>query len=125
MERLRVRWQHKSCLTVQAFDRSKGLTLLWHSNIEVEIQSYSAFHIDANVLDLQLNVWWRFTGFYGHYVASRKVQSWDFLRVLSARSSLPWIVAGDFNEILRGEEKSGGRPRPMYSMNNFKTVVSD
>ncbi|XVF61055.1 hypothetical protein PTKIN_Ptkin08bG0098200 [Pterospermum kingtungense] len=125
MKRLRIKWKFASCLAVPAVGRSGGLALLWQPNVEVHIQSYSNFHIDANVFNKERNLWWRFTGLYGNYVTRQRVHSWHLLRDLASKSSLTWLVAGDFNGILRDEEKIGGRPRPMYLLNNFKAAVSD
>ena len=35
-------------------------------------------------------------------------ESWDMLRQLNNKYSLPWICAGYFNELLRSSEKLGG-----------------
>ncbi|KAL5861290.1 hypothetical protein ACOSQ4_002586 [Xanthoceras sorbifolium] len=38
---------------------------------------------------------------------------------------LPWLVAGDFNEILFANEKSSGTDRPKYLINNFREALCD
>ena len=35
----------------------------------------------------------------------------------------PWLCAGDFNEIVEQFEKVGGRRRPNYLMENFKSTL--
>lgn len=35
---------------------------------------------------------------------------WDNLMAVSELHSLPWVIARDFNEVLMGEDKYGGRP---------------
>lgn len=35
---------------------------------------------------------------------------WDNLSKVAELHTLPWIIAGDFNEVLLDEEKFGGRP---------------
>jgi hypothetical protein len=55
---------------------------------------------------------WRLTSFYGEPSSDRKHLSWDYLRSLHTAIDLPWIVMGDFNEILYSTEKEGGAMRP-------------
>ena len=50
---------------------------------------------------------WCFTGFYGEPETANREYSWNLLRDLSHRHNLPWSCIGDFNEIVRLEEKQG------------------
>lgn len=38
-------------------------------------------------------------------------ESWDLLSCLKRGNNRPWLIAGDFNEILFTYEKKGGRIR--------------
>ena len=38
---------------------------------------------------------------------------------------LPWLCAGNFNEITRAHEKSGGRLRPRKQMEDFRDVLDE
>ena len=49
--------------------------------------------------------WWHLTGFYGNPKTERRSESWAKLKFLKNSSSLPWLVIGDFNEIIGLSEK--------------------
>ncbi|KAK8640919.1 hypothetical protein V6N13_008671 [Hibiscus sabdariffa] len=53
----------------------------------------------------------RFTGIYGQCQSTRKQETWSLIDRLKGQSNLPWLVGGDFNEILDRGEKEGGRRR--------------
>lgn len=90
-------------------------------------------HVDIldkteNYLDFVINVCptskkWRLTGFYGH--PKVKDYSWEWLRKLSKVNNLPWIIFGDFNEILDKDDKSGGRLKRLPKMTEFKELVDN
>lgn len=50
---------------------------------------------------------------------------WNVLRKLGHAHDLPWVVYGDFNEILYACEKVGGVPREEGRMKAFREVVVD
>jgi hypothetical protein len=86
------------------------LTLLWTRHVGVKLQSCDKLHIDVSVLDPVTQVAkWRFTGFYGESRWEMRHRSWDCLRYLNTQSNLPWICAGDFNEVLEADEQFGGQ----------------
>jgi endonuclease/exonuclease/phosphatase family metal-dependent hydrolase len=45
--------------------------------------------------------------------------------MLHGQMSLPWLVLGDFNEILFNYEKEGGRPRSLQAMQAFHVALTD
>ncbi|KAK3223111.1 hypothetical protein Dsin_010136 [Dipteronia sinensis] len=50
--------------------------------------------------------------------------SWDLLRLLCSLSSLLWICAGDFNEIMSEDEKYGGNTRGPGLMSSFREAAA-
>lgn len=108
---LRFKLGFNYCFAVDCSGRSGGLALLWNPNLNLTIQSYSKYHIDAIVkTDKKIRV----TLFYGHPRVDRRKESWDLLKKLNSLDSMPWAVLGDFNEILFPEEMNGIRSRQQF-----------
>jgi hypothetical protein len=68
---------------------------------------------------------WRLTGIYGEPRWEDKYKTWDKLRQLKQINNLPWIVIGDFNEILFSHKKEGGNARPQHYMDAFRNSLMD
>ena len=125
MEWQRVRWKFDKCIAVDKMGRGEGLALLWTNAVNVEVTSFSNKHIDVLVGESEDQRKWRFTGFYGKPDMRKRHESWDLLRRLKDCSMLSWLYIGDFNEIMRSEEKLGGAQRPIRQIENFREVVVD
>jgi hypothetical protein len=103
--------------------RSDGVLLFWKKEIKLQ-QIFSA----PKYIDVQISEndkLWRLTGIYGEPKWEDKYKMWDKLRELNASQNLPWIVIGDFNEILFSHEKEGGNPRPPSFMQAFQDALTD
>lgn len=96
--------------------RRGGLGLWWNEEGLLEVHSYSSNHIDVTVgVDSQ----WRFTGVYRFPEDNNKWKTWRMIEYLANLSSLPWMLLGDFNEILYDFEKRGGNLKREYRMTEF------
>ncbi|KAL9671129.1 hypothetical protein QQ045_008695 [Rhodiola kirilowii] len=67
----------------------------------------------------------RFTLFYGEPSLSNRITSWSLLRRLGGISNLPWLILGEFNKVISLEEVQGGRSRPNWQMENFRSAMED
>ncbi|XP_050211481.1 uncharacterized protein LOC126661668 [Mercurialis annua] len=119
LESIKYKLNMEGCFGVSCEGKSGGLALFWDSSVSISIKSYSSFHIDCFVEDVN-QLQWRFTGFYGNPTQSQRIHSWMLLKRLKDLFSGPWVCGGDFNEILDASEKDGGNPRPEYLIRNFK-----
>lgn len=66
---------------------------------------------------------WRFTSFYGDPDPNKRDQSWQLMDRLSDSGNTPWILGGDFNEILNDNEKEGGAQKARKGMDNFREAL--
>ena len=113
----------KHGLIILSEGRSGGTALLWKIESLVHIQHYSKWYIDAHVDGGQNIGRWRIIGFYGNPEASKREESWKLLKYLHQRDNLPWLVVGDFNEIMGMSEKEGGRIRQAKQMEIFRDAI--
>ena len=93
-------------LIIPSEGKSGGMALLWVRDLDVEIKSFSRYHINAIVIDPKAGFKWRMTGFYENLETSSRKESWSFLRFLNSQYQMPWMCLGDFNEIVSATEKS-------------------
>ncbi|XP_012857002.1 PREDICTED: uncharacterized protein LOC105976270 [Erythranthe guttata] len=124
LEKLKRRWNLNG-FGIDKVGNSGGLILFWQKEVEVDLISYSNNHIDAEVLDKNHNSKWRVTGFYGFPEISRRHESWAILRQLRNHRNLPWVVGGDYNEILSNNEKEGGLSRLPAQIEAFREALDD
>ncbi|XP_074301205.1 uncharacterized protein LOC141632563 [Silene latifolia] len=110
---------------IDSVGQSAGLTILWREGVEVEIISSTAHHIDVAIRGLLNLDEWRLTGVYGLSRNKDKWKTWQLMWDIRPLSSLPWVMIGDFNQILFEHEKMGGAPRDKNLMNEFHEAVND
>ena len=64
---------------------------------------------------------WRLTSFYGEPMTHKR----NLLHQLINQMSLPWICAGDFNELLKSSKKLKGSTRGRSQMYLFRDVIDE
>ncbi|CAL2225696.1 unnamed protein product [Prunus armeniaca] len=98
---------HQCFEVVDAIDFSGGLWLLWNDNkVTVEIVGTSDQSISACVS------WpgqppWMFTAIYASSSRVKREKLWEYLTFVAESHELPWLLAGDFNDILSIDVKLG------------------
>ncbi|XP_042988712.1 uncharacterized protein LOC122316247 [Carya illinoinensis] len=116
---------YECCFAVSSEGRSGGLALMWQEETNLNVQSYSKNHIDALIHNAEHDGQWQFTGVYGHPDTELRQETWNTIRSLRGTVSVPWLVCGDFNEVLCWQEKRGGRNRPERQMRTFRQLLDD
>lgn len=53
------------------------------------------------------------------------MDTWALIKDFDCARGIPWIVMGDFNEILFEPEKRGGNACDMISMQGFRDVIEE
>ncbi|KAA3454812.1 reverse transcriptase [Gossypium australe] len=125
MERVRRRCGFLCGIEVEAEGSMGGLCLAWKEDFKVKLRSFSKWHIDVIIKEDDMVGEWRFTGIYGSAYLKEKHTVWNLLRSLAHENSYPWLVEGDFNEILYSFEKSGRTQRDMRRMDAFREALDD
>ncbi|XP_024200200.1 uncharacterized protein LOC112203464 [Rosa chinensis] len=102
---------------------SGGLAMFWNDDVQAKVLTFSAHHIDLEIVGGPGDPRWRLTGFYGYARTIERDRSWQLLRDLRDLDSLPWAVIGDFNEILNNGEKIDGLLRSEQQMRGFREAL--
>ncbi|XP_019166597.1 PREDICTED: uncharacterized protein LOC109162331 [Ipomoea nil] len=123
-ERIRVTLGFDGMFYVDISGLSGGLALLWRRNNTASLLSFSKTHIDIEVTIPGFPNW-RMTCYYGFPERNRRNESWELLRSLASRSDLPWVVMGDFNDLLYQHEKRGGNPHLSSLLRGFGDTIED
>lgn len=102
--------------------RRGGLIMFWSNDIKMELGTFSKYHIDMKVGE-GAHSNWRVTGFYGDSQISRRETSWSILKSLKGDGSTPWLVLGDFNEVLEDADQYSRTPRPIQQIIQFRETL--
>ena len=85
-----------------------GIWLLWNSNrVEVVHLASTEQEIHVEVKVLHSNLSWIFTTVYASPRIVERQVLWENLSKVADLHGKPWIIAGDFNKPLAGDDKFG------------------
>ena len=87
---------------------SGGIWLLWNqSRVNIKILD-SSKHFIHGIVNEGNSDEWMFTVVYANPILTLKKQCFEEVAQLARNITKPWMVIGDFNEILSAAEKIGG-----------------
>jgi hypothetical protein len=108
---------------VSSTGRSGGLGIFWNNEIKLDLLPYSQYHIHAVVHPPNAEPW-RFTCVYREARVSDRHKMRDMLKFIKSYSPLPWMLIGDFNEVLHREEHMGVNDRSNSQIKAFRDMVN-
>ncbi|XP_021828885.1 uncharacterized protein LOC110769256, partial [Prunus avium] len=89
---------------------SGGLWLMWDdSRVKVEIIGTHDQAISA-CISWPGQTPWIFTAVYAKPCGFKRDKLWEYLSFVEGCHNLPWLLAGDFNDMLNKSDKLGGAP---------------
>jgi hypothetical protein len=85
-----------------------GIVVAWKKDyimVDVCNKSFQYMHLKVKYPN---GGWWFFTPIYASPIEDKRRLLWEDLTAISPHITIPWLVAGDFNDIRCMEEKRGG-----------------
>ena len=113
---------YNKSFAVSSSGRSGGLCIFWNDEIKLEVVGYSRYHID-DVIDELVDVRTRVTFIYGDAQVNERYKTWDTLRGIFGENDIPWLVLGDFNEVIQAHEHDGVGNRSQAQMDAFRDAL--
>ena len=100
-----------------------GLMALWKDSVEVIHLTSSPNHFSCLLRWENQPRFWHFCGFYGDPKTSNRHHTWELLQKLRIIFDGPWLVMGDFNEVLSQADKEGGGLRNETQIEAFRVSL--
>ncbi|KAJ4885834.1 Uncharacterized protein Rs2_25582 [Raphanus sativus] len=101
---------------------SGGLSLMWNDDTEITILESSPNLIDTRIVYKGITSFVSFI--YGAPAVENRADFWNKLNAVGQNRDDPWLITGDFNDILNNTEKCGGPTRPEGSFTAFRSFVA-
>ncbi|KAM6550760.1 hypothetical protein CsatB_000568 [Cannabis sativa] len=100
-----------------------GLMLLWKERVVVSGITSTPNYISCFMKLENIPIQWHFCGFYGEPNVSKRRLTWDMLEHLRIVYEGPWLVIGDFNEILSQDDKNKSGYRNESQIEDFRSTL--
>lgn len=124
IKKVQHKLQFDKCFCVEAVGRSGGLGIFWNNDIEVRILGSGEHYIDVHIMCLEGRKW-RLTCIYGWPKHGQKFRTWEMINNLGRDNDDPWLLEGDFNEILVEAEKRGGLVCDFNNLSDFRDCLDN
>ena len=95
-------------ITTDTVRYAGGLWMLWKTeDVEVSHLSSTEQEIHASIKVHSSNLTWLISTIYASPRLAERQILWNNLKTVAQLHNLPWLMLGDFNEVLCGEDKFG------------------
>ena len=101
---------------------SGGLSLFWNDDTDITILESSPNLVDTRVVHKGVTTFVSFV--YGAPATEDRTAYWQKLTTVGQGRDSPWLLTGDFNDILNNAEKVGGPVRFEGSFTAFRSFVA-
>ena len=113
-------------IAIDTTDYAGGLWLLWKKeDVDVKLLSATEQEIHAFVKVRSSDLTWLIYAIYASPRSAERRILWENLKTVAHLHNLPWLMLGDFNEILSGEDKFGGNRVNVNKGLEFKECLDD
>lgn len=111
---------------VEARGLSGGIILLWRSNFTmVTPLGFTQQEIHALIEVRNSKQKWLLSAVYASPRFNERELLWENLETIAVETKWPWLVTGDFNELLFQEEKRGGNHISLNKSLRFADMISN
>ncbi|XP_039015929.1 uncharacterized protein LOC120146444 [Hibiscus syriacus] len=114
---------YNNSFRVEAQGHSGGIWVLWDNSVEVKILNVSNQYIHAHFRCRNSNYWEYLKAVYASPNQSIRKEFWELLSKLKPDNNAPWILGGDFNYILKPEERLGSSNRYRAGSKLFQDFI--
>jgi hypothetical protein len=105
-------------------EKVEASVLFWDESIKLTVLSYGLHYIDTLIWNGDHHASWRGTFVYGEPRTHDMHLMWEVLRRLKPISTAPWLLIGDFNEVVWSFEQISARRQPEHQMAEFREVLA-
>ena len=113
-------------ITTDTIGYAGGLWVLWNKEEAVVTRvAVTEQEIHATVKVCHSNLNWFISAIYASPRLAERRLVWSNLIEIAKLHNYPWLMLGDFNEVLSGEEKFGGNPINLNRALEFKECLDN
>ena len=113
-------------ITTDTVGYAGGLWMLWKTQeVEVSHLSSTEQEIHASTKVHSSNLTWLISAIYASPRLSKRRILWNNLKTVAQLHNLPWLMLGDFNEVLCGEDKFRGNQVNLNRALEFKECLDE